>query len=306
MLTGVDPQLTGLVFRPTLLDAGVTDDELRRLRTQRRLTVVRPGAYVPAHDPRLADQVTRHALAVRAAAVKVAPDAVVSHVSAAALHGLTMWEVPLRRVHVTMRRESGGRRTGLLHVHAAALHPDDVVAVDGLACTSIARSVVEIAMTHPFEQALVIADAARHRHRVSADELSAAVQRVAGRRGSPDARRVVAAADPRPESPGESRSRIAIARAGLPAPTLQHVVPEIGARTDFYWPEFDTVGEFDGKVKYGRSLRPGQDPSDVVVAEKRREDALRDLGLKVVRWYWDELRSLDEVAGRLRRAFDRR
>jgi hypothetical protein len=305
MLTGMDPELTGLVFRPALLDAGVTDDELRRLRRQRRLTVVRRGAYVTADDVRLDDQVGRHVLAVRAAVERLARGAVVSHASAAALHGLTMWQVPLRRVHVTVDRDSGGRRTDLLHVHVASLHPDDVVEVGGLLCTSVARTVVDLARTLPFEPALVVADAARHRHRVSGAALEAAVARVAGRRGGPDARRVVAAADPRPESPGETRSRIAIARAGLPAPTLQHEIPELGVRTDFYWDEFRTVGEFDGKVKYGRALRLGQTPGDAVFAEKRREDALRDSDRQVVRWCWDELSPFGDVAARLRRAFDR-
>lgn len=300
------PEIAGLVFRPALLAAGVTDDELRRLRRSHRLVVVRRGAYVPADDVRLADQVARYELAVRAAVAKVSADAVISHASAAAVHGLTMWNVDLRRVHVTVDRESGGRRTASLHVHTSALHPDDVVEVGGLVCTSVARTIVDLARVLPFEQALVIADAARHRHRVSADELDRAVARLIGRRGGPDARRVVAAADARAESPGETRSRIAIARAGLPAPVLQHEVPEIGARTDFYWESFLTVGEFDGMTKYGRGLRPGQDPGERVVVEKRREDALRDLGLQVVRWYWNELCPFDEVAARLRRAFDRR
>jgi hypothetical protein len=301
----VIPELHGLALRPALLAAGVTDDELRRLRRQQRLAVLRPGAYVAANDVRLADEVARHTLAVRAALTKVAPGAVVSHVSAAAVHGLTLWDVPLDRVHVTVGRGSGGRRTGLLHVHAATLHPDDVVCVGKVVVTSVARTIVDLARTLPFEQALVVADAARHRHQVTAGELAAAAARAARRRGAPDARRVVAAADPRSESPGETRSRVAIARAGLPAPTLQHLVPEIGARTDFYCKEFGTVGEFDGALKYGRGMRPGQNPSDVVVAEKRREEALQDLGLKVVRWYWDELSAFDAVAARLRRTFDR-
>jgi hypothetical protein len=129
--------------------------------------------------------------------------------------------------------------------------------------------------------------------------------RATGRRGSPPARRVVAFADLRSESPGETRSRVAIARAGLPAPTLQHEIPELGIRTDFYWEEFRTVGEFDGKVKYGRGFRPGQNPGDVVFVEKRREDALRDLGRQVARWTWDELEPFDAAADRIRRAFAR-
>ena len=49
------------------------------------------------------------------------------------------------------------------------------------------------------------------------------------------------------------------------------------------------IGEFDGKVKYGRLLRPGQDPGDAVFDEKRREDAIRDEDWGVTRWTWSEL-----------------
>jgi hypothetical protein len=294
-----------LVFRPVLHAAGVTDDELRRLRSQRRLTVVRRGAYVPADDRRLADAVARHVLDVRAAARNVSPDAVVSHASAAAVHGLTLWNVPLDRVHVTRNRRSGGRLTALLHVHTVGLDADEIVEVDGIAVTSVPRTLADLARTLPFEPALVVADAALHRHRATPAAFEEAVARAAGREGSPSARRVAAAADRRAESPGETRSRVAMARAGLPPPALQHEVPELRAVTDFYWEEFRTVGEFDGKVKYGRSLRPGEDPGEVVYREKRREDALRDLGLKVVRWTWDELGTFIAPAERLRRAFAR-
>ena len=64
-----------------------------------------------------------------------------------------------------------------------------------------------------------------------------------------------------------------------------------------------TVGEFDGRVGYGRLLRPGQDPGDAVFREKLREDALHDEGLHVVRWTWQELDSFASVAERLRRRF---
>jgi hypothetical protein len=72
---------------------------------------------------------------------------------------------------------------------------------------------------------------------------------------------------------------------------------------DFGWPELRTVGEFDGLSKYGRLLRPGQDPAEVVVAEKLREDEIRDLDLRVVRWIWAELDQFAPVTERLCRAF---
>ena len=49
------------------------------------------------------------------------------------------------------------------------------------------------------------------------------------------------------------------------------------------------LGEFDGAVKYGRLLRPGESPGDAVVREKRREDGLRELGFDMIRWGWSDL-----------------
>jgi hypothetical protein len=65
------------------------------------------------------------------------------------------------------------------------------------------------------------------------------------------------------------------------------------------------VGEFDGRIKYGRLLRPGQDAGDAVFAEKRREDAIRDEDWGVVRWVWSDLERPDRFAGRVRLARER-
>jgi hypothetical protein len=118
---------------------------------------------------------------------------------------------------------------------------------------------------------------------------------------------VVAFADGRAESVGESRSRIAIARAGLPTPALQVPVPLPAgtAYADFGWPARRVLGEFDGKVKYGRLLRPGQDPGDVVYEEKVREDEVRAQRWEVVRWRWADLDDFAPVAARIRERFGR-
>ena len=84
--------------------------------------------------------------------------------------------------------------------------------------------------------------------------------------------------------------------AGLPTPTVQvevrsEVTGGLVARSDFGWEDQKTVGEFDGMVKYGRLLKPGQQPGDVVFKEKLREDRIRDEGFRVVRWTWHELDS---------------
>jgi hypothetical protein len=57
-----------------------------------------PGAYVPAVDERPREREARHALTVRAAVAQLPTESVVSHVSAAVLHGLPV-EPSLARVH---------------------------------------------------------------------------------------------------------------------------------------------------------------------------------------------------------------
>jgi hypothetical protein len=73
--------------------------------------------------------------------------------------GHTIWSIPLNRVHVTRSRANGARRSRYVHMHGATLKPGEVVTVDVLV-TSPARTVVDLARTVPFEQAVVVADAA--------------------------------------------------------------------------------------------------------------------------------------------------
>lgn len=287
----------GPVLRSQLLARGYSDDEIRRICGARRLVAVRRGAYVDPDDERLLRPEDRHGLAVSAAVEQVGPGAVVSHASAAVVHRIALWNVPLDRVHVSRAGTSGGRRSRQLHLHVAPMEPDEVVTVAGIAVTSVASTVVALARTLPFEEAVVVADNALHRELVGPHELREALDRYPRRHGTSAAARVLDFATGLAESPGESRSRVAMLRGGLPMPELQ--VPQYSAegrwlgRVDFWWPEFGLIGEFDGLVKYGRLLRPGQTAGDVVVAEKVREDALRETGRGVARWIWPEIEILD-------------
>ncbi|MGQ0572574.1 MAG: hypothetical protein ACT4RN_00025 [Pseudonocardia sp.] len=293
--------------RSDLLSAGYTDAEIRRDVRGGRLHRLRPGAYV-AGTP-AADAAARHLALARATLDDLSPDAVLSHVSAAVAHGLDVWAVPLGQVHVTRHRgRSGGRRTRGVHTHVAPLCPDEIVLVDGMATTSPARTVTDVARSLPFEHAVVVADAALAAGVVEHKQLAEALARAGRWPGTPAARRVVTFADAGSRSVGESRSRVVIARAGLPAPELQVEVRAAADQcfigdVDFLWRAHRTVGEFDGKVKYGRLLRPGQDPGEVVYQEKRREDRLRDEDLEVVRWGWSDLADFAATAARLRARF---
>lgn len=299
------------MLRRELAAAGVTDDELSRARRHGMLQRVRRGAYLSAvTDPqRVPDRVALHCLAVRAAVRTVSADAVVSHGSAAALHGIGLWRVPLDRVEMTRSRRSGARAGRELRLHAATLDTDEITEVDGIAVTSVARTVADIARSVPFAPAVAVADNAMFRELTTHDAITDAVARATRRPGSPAARRVLAAADGRADGPGETRSRLLMHTLGLPAPELQHPVcdrtGQVLGWVDFWWERERVAGEFDGRAKYGRLLRPGQDAGDAVFAEKVREDAIRAEDVTVVRWIWRDLAgpaAFAATAGRLTRA----
>lgn len=295
-----------VLHRERLLALGYDDNELRRLVRSGALVRVGRGSYARAAG--VADPAALVLARARAALRRLDEPAVLSHTTAATVLGLPTWGPSPARVQVTRDAASGGRRTALTHVRTAPLAPHEVTSVAGLAVTTAARTVVDVARLLGEESGVVTADAALRTGAASRQELEAALERARGWPGIARARRAVRFADPLSESVGESRSRVAIARAGLAAPRLQRVV-RTGAgvlvgRVDFLWEEHRTIGEFDGLVKYRRDLGD-EDPGDVVTAEKLREDALRTEGYEVVRWVWSELDRFQVVRGRLRRAFVR-
>jgi len=196
-----------------------------------------------------------------------------------------------------------------LHLHVARLPDEEVSAVGGLPATDLNRTVVDLSRSLPFDPAVVAADAALATHATSREQLAASLSRTGAVPGARRAARVIAFADGRSESVGESRSRVLIQRLGLPPPDLQIRLrrPDgsLVGRCNSGWREQRTVGEFDGRGKYGRLLRGGQAPGDAVFEEKVREDAIRDAGWSVARWTWVDIGTPRLVGDRLGRAFFR-
>ena len=296
-----------ILLTRTLRDQGFDERELRRMRRNGTLIPVRRGAYV---RERAAERTRddEHRELVFATAPQLHAAAVVSHGSAAVLHKLPMWPNAIDRVHVTRNRNSGGNRRAVVQVHAAPLTEMDITTIDGVPVTSLARTVLDLCRTVPIEQAVAAGDRALAFGLVRAvlEEHLAQMARWPGIR---QARRAVTLLDPRSESAGESVSRVRLHEDGLPAPELQQDIRDedgqFVARVDFCWQKQRTIGEFDGKIKYGRMLKSGQSIEDVLFAEKRREDALRDLGWQIVRWLWADLYRRGVIRDRVLRAFAR-
>lgn len=280
---------------------GIDARALRNLQRDGTLTRVRYGAY---SDRLEADARKAHLQLIDATYPLVGDNAVLSHGSAAVLHGLPLWGSLLTRVSITRPSGGHGERSRHLHAWRTPLADSEVSVLGGMPVTSLERTAVDVALSLTYERAVAVMDAALH---AGADPvlLDEIVRSASRRKGVRAARSAFAFADRRAESVGESISRVRMAEVGLPAPDLQfRVLDRFGrfvARTDFCWPERRVVGEFDGKVKYDRPSP--QDLAEVVMDEKRREQAIRDTGLWVVRWGWDDLADPAAFRRRILQAF---
>ncbi len=125
-----------------------------------------------------------------------------------------------------------------------------------------------------------------------------------GRRGIARARRVVSFADGRAELPGESLSRLQLARLGFRQFELQVRVEGPNGRdyfVDIALPDHQTFWEFDGEVKYtDEGMRNGRALSQVLLEEKRREDWIRGVTQwRVTRGGWRDIATPDALRSRL-------
>ncbi|MFF1528123.1 type IV toxin-antitoxin system AbiEi family antitoxin domain-containing protein [Cellulomonas sp. NPDC058312] len=275
------------------LARGATSDQLRAAVRAGAVQRVRRGVYGPgargaSGRGRAEADAEVHRVRVAAAALALR-DPVFSHRSAAAVWGLPLLGPWPTHVEVTSRTAGGGRsRTGVRR-HACA-DPVPRVEVEGVLVTDLARTVVDLARSEGLASALVAADHAVREHPVGRAELERELRSAGSGRGVRSARLVVALTDGRSESPGESLSRARMYQLGIQPPELQHRLADsrgpIG-RVDFWWPAAGVVGEFDGRTKYrAGAVGDPLPPEERVWREKRREDRIRALGLRVARWTW--------------------
>lgn len=274
---------------------------LHRTATKQGLRRIYRGVYAEVADEAYAKlrAETTHAMSVMAFA-EMNPGAIFSGPSAAMLHGLPLLRSRIsKQVHVT--RSASSRQTEWSITHRAKLHDDDIMTVAGIRCTSICRTVRDLAAVLEPHELLAVADAAV--------ALGADLTQLAEDRRSRNALRwVVAHADGRAERFGESWSRYQLLKAELPLPELQVNAFDANgkwlARGDFATAD-GVIGEFDGKIKYDQLLAPGETAADAVMREKERENRLRDAGFEVVRWSWSTLQKPDHFIERWRKACER-
>jgi hypothetical protein len=257
-----------------------------------RLHRVHRGVYAVGH-PRLT-------ISGRwmAAVLACGPGAVLSHRDAAAL-----WDIRKSgraAIDVTTPRR-GGRSLSGIDVHRTRrLLPQDATNVDGIPCTTVARTLLDLAEVVNRRQVERACDQADLERLLDATALDAVLSRAQGRRGSPVLRAILdghAIGQTVTRSEMEERFLAVCDRAGLPRPEVNVwiALPHGGhAQADFLWREHRLIVETDGRAAHGTRRAFEHD--------RRRDQRLVLAGWRVIRVTWRQLTQESEELARILQA----
>ncbi|MGI3781174.1 MAG: hypothetical protein ACRYG2_10395 [Janthinobacterium lividum] len=284
----------GYFTRREAIARGETDQSLHAALRSGVLVRLRYGVYAPALGLDDLDERDRHLLLARACIAQQRGRAALAGPSAALFHGFDVFGHDLTTVHLA--RLDGGsarRESGIVHHRLGSADTLGVQVRGEVLVVSPEDAVWQVALMSSLEGGVVTADSALHQQEALAVPLARVVARSRLQPRSRTARLALRLARKESESPGESLTRMACYRHGIPAPALQHkVVDHTGyliGRSDFYWERFRLLGEFDGRIKYERLLKKGETPADAVVREKGREDGMRATSCGMSRFVWSEV-----------------
>ena len=280
--------------RAEALASGETDQSLRAALREGVVVRLRHGVYAAASRVEGLDEEARHLLVARAGYSQQRGTVALAGPSAALFHGFDVFGHDLSSVHLARLDAGSARReTGVVHHQVSRSVALGVRAVDGVLVVSPEDAVWQTMLLSSLEGGVVTADSALHQRRGLVDPLSVVMARSRMHPRSRTARLARRLARREAESPGETLTRMACYRHGIPAPELQHKVWDargvLLGRTDFWWEAFGLLGEFDGRVKYERLLREGESSTDAVVREKTREDEMRATRCGMTRFVWSEV-----------------
>jgi uncharacterized protein YjiS (DUF1127 family) len=253
-----------VVARRHLIAVGVGAEAIKHRLANHRLYRVHRGVYAIG-TPHL-DRLGRWLAAVLACG----DGAVLSHRSAAALWGLL--NPVAGPIEVTVLGRWSSRRAGI-RVHAMrSLLRVDVSQTRGIPCTTVERTLIDIAggpapeLERAVEQAFALRLLGRNR-------MAEALARASGRRGVGELRRLLGRLLddlPLTRSELERRFRKLVAGAGLPVPVVNR--HRARHRVDFAWPDRRLVIETDGRATHDNPYA-------------FHHDRARDLDLELAGWH---------------------
>lgn len=281
----------GVVSHPQLCAIGLSPSAIRARKARGLLIDLHRGVYAVGYPPR-----GPHGHWI-AAALACGPGAVVSHASAAAL-----WKIrasAATRIDVTVPTRAGRSRRGLRVHRADLLLASQVTEVEGVPCTTVARTILDLAgmlAPGPVEYAIHQAQVADLFVR---GEVIEGIAAAPTRPGTASVRRILGISVPE-----DDKIKSLLARrlqrlgraAGLPEPLVDQWValPDGGGyEVDFCWPNQRLIVEADGRGVHGTHRGFEND--------RRRDRMLGLAGWRVARFtYRDVTDHPDEVVAHLR------
>ena len=247
----------------------------------------------------------RHRGLIHAYARKHAGARVASHWTAAELWKLPTSIFPNTSLAFTEhRRRQGTHQHKNVTLFQRPLAAGDVDTVDGIACTSLARTVLDCSLLGSFPQAVCTIEAAMFfllpfsQPRLTRDALADELDRAKGRKNIGIARAAFEFAGTKSQSIFESKMRLFLRhyRIKLPEQQVKFTRPDgsIFAISDMAWQEQRKILECDGAGKYLDHLG-GLSPADRLRREKERDQELKLRGFETIRATWKDLKHPDKL-----------
>jgi hypothetical protein len=256
---------------------------------------VHRGVYAVGH--RSLDQ----AGVLRAALLSCREGAVISHGTAAAFWGLRdKWPT---LIEITVPNQTGRKIDGIRCRRCRYPSPGEILTPDGIACTSPARTMVDLAGMLGTPSLRLLVERAAVRRLLDIAALDRSLDEAEGRRGIKSLRviadewRTEDGSVPNVRSDFEALVLPRLLALGLPRPICNKTLTLGDDRlmVDFLWEEQRLVVETDGKETHATLIAFQRD--------RERDQILVAAGYRVVRVTWDQTQhDLDIVVARISRA----
>lgn len=274
--------------RSQFLRSGLSERQLARLLQGGTILRLSRGHYAIAEDLKGLTPEGRHLVSIVATAMTRQVENPFASYSAAVLLGLPLYNFRNARPQVLVSHRPSASNTTYVVCRVGKCQESELTYIEGLLCTNLERTVIDIARFDTPERALTCADAAiRLRFPVARGETitpkgeawkQELLRKLDGMRGARGIRRatdVLRLADGSADSPLESVARLRFDAFGYEVSSQIAVPSPTGG---FYYVDLELLGlnilcEIDGKVKYtDAQVRHGMTADEVVYDEKRRSN----------------------------------
>lgn len=213
-------------------------------------------------------------LRLRAVDQRLPPQSAFSGATAGWILGLDMNPEP---IEVTIPRDLSVRTRAGVRLRRAGLSDGDIAVRRGFRVTTPLRTVRDLGSQRDLVESTAAIDMALHSRLTSLAALARYIASNAGAKGVKRLRCAYGLADPRSESPMETRLRLQLVNAGLPRPEVQvdlhDPAQRFVGRADMYYANARLVIEFDG-----------QNHRERLESDRRRQNALVNCGYHILRF----------------------